>query len=261
MLFNLVLEYAVRKVLALDIGLELNRKHAVIGYADDLLALLGETKQDIAESVAVLETEAKKVGLSISHEKSEYLHMKRYKNTRVKREDLHVGDTTYKGVAKFRYLGYTVTDTNTREEKIDIRIQNALRCSAALHKVLVSKLLSKNTKLRIYKTVIRPILMYGCETWTLTLKEESKLLVAERRILRKILGPFLRSWRSLALSLHAPKVRWFFAGALSVRLVSASARCQRVSTSALSARLASASARCQCASPLQARTIGAPRLS
>ncbi|XP_073956550.1 uncharacterized protein [Choristoneura fumiferana] len=43
--------------------------------------------------------------------------------------------------------------------------------------------------MRVYKTVIRPVLMYGCEAWTLTLKEENKLLVAERKIYRKILGP------------------------------------------------------------------------
>lgn len=70
--------------------------------------------------------------------------------------------------------------------------------SAALHKILVSRLLSRRTKIRIYKTVIRPILLYGCEAWTLTLKEENKLLVAERNLLRKILGPTHRpdgSWR------------------------------------------------------------------
>ena len=82
-------------------------------------------------------------------------------------------------------------------EEINIRIQNTLRCSAALHKVLVSRLLSRNTK-QIYKTVIRPILMYGCEAWTLTQKEEYRLLVAERKVLRKILGPVKRddgTWR------------------------------------------------------------------
>ncbi|KAI8435497.1 hypothetical protein MSG28_003794 [Choristoneura fumiferana] len=59
-------------------------------------------------------------------------------------------------------------------------------------------LLSRNTKLRIYKTVVRPVLMYGCEAWTLTHKEEYQLLVAERKVLRKILGPVKRddgSWR------------------------------------------------------------------
>ncbi|KAI5635541.1 hypothetical protein NE865_11715 [Phthorimaea operculella] len=148
--------------------------------------------------VRTLEQEGKLVGLSINRDKTEYFLMRRYKNPRQKRKDLYVDGTTYKGVDKFKYLGCTVTDTNQRNEEIDIRIQNALRCSAALHKVLVSKLISRKTKIRVYKTVIRPILMYECEAWTLTLKEENKLLVAERKIYRKMLGPTRRddgSWR------------------------------------------------------------------
>ncbi|XP_063380350.1 esterase B1-like [Cydia fagiglandana] len=196
MLFNLVLEHVVRKLLTLDIGVELNGRHRLIGYADDL-ALLGENREEVEISASVLEQEAAKVGLRINHDKSEYLHMKRYRDSRTQRQNLLVGENTYKGVSKFKYLGCTVTHTHTREDETNIRTQNALRCSAALHKVLVSKLLSRHTKLRIYKTVIRPILMYGCEAWTLTLKEENSLLVTERKVLRKILGPVKRddgSW-------------------------------------------------------------------
>ncbi|KAI8436040.1 hypothetical protein MSG28_004167 [Choristoneura fumiferana] len=130
--------------------------------------------------------------LRILHVPTEYLHMKRYKNARARRRSLHVGGTVYRGVDKFRYLGCTITDTNNREEEIYIRIQNTQRCSAALHKVLVSRLLSRSTKLRIYKTVVRPVLMYGCEAWPLTQKEEYQLLVAESKVLRKILGPVKR---------------------------------------------------------------------
>lgn len=187
-LFNLALEHIIRKVLLIDGGVELNGKHKIVGYADDL-AILGQSEREVVKMTEKLEEEGKGVGLRISHEKTEYLHMKRYKDRSTKRKDLHVNGITYKGVDKFKYLGCTITDTNRREDEIDIRIVNALRCTAALHKVLVSKLLSRSTKIRIYKTVIRPILMYGCETWTLTLKEENKLLVAERKILRKILGP------------------------------------------------------------------------
>ncbi|CAH2085918.1 unnamed protein product [Euphydryas editha] len=197
MLFNLVLEHVIRKVMTLDLWLDLNGRHMVIGYADDL-ALLGEHSNDVAVAAMILEEEAKKVGLMINYDKTEYFHMKRYRNTREARQDLHVGNTTYKGVTKFKYLGCTVTDTNTRDKEIQIRIQNTLRCSAALHKVLVSKLLSRNTKITIYKTIIHPILMYGCEAWTLTLREENRLLVTERKIYRKILGPTKRqdgSWR------------------------------------------------------------------
>ncbi|KAJ0179056.1 hypothetical protein K1T71_005831 [Dendrolimus kikuchii] len=196
-LFNLVLEYVLRRVMTLEVGVQLNGRHKVIGYADDL-ALLGENREEIIKAAKVLEQEAKKVGLKINTDKTEYLHMKRYKNTRIACTNLHVGDTLYKGASKFKYLGCTITDTNSREEEIHIRVQNALRCSAALHKVLVSRLLSRKTKIRVYKTVIRPILMYGCEAWTLTLKEENQLLVTERKVLRKILGPTIKedgSWR------------------------------------------------------------------
>jgi hypothetical protein len=50
-------------------------------------------------------------------------------------------------------------------------------------------LLSKNTKIRVYRTVILPVVLYGCETWSLTLKEEQRLKVPENRVLRGIFGP------------------------------------------------------------------------
>ena len=55
--------------------------------------------------------------------------------------------------------------------------------------IMVSQLSSKkkNIKLKIYKTVILPVILYGCETWTLTLSEEKRLKVFENKVLRKIL--------------------------------------------------------------------------
>jgi hypothetical protein len=44
-------------------------------------------------------------------------------------------------------------------------------------------------KVRIYKTVILPVVLYGCETWSLTIREEHKLRVFENRVLRRIFGP------------------------------------------------------------------------
>jgi hypothetical protein len=55
--------------------------------------------------------------------------------------------------------------------------------------LLSSSLLSKNVKVKIYKTIILPVFLYGCETWSLTLREEHKLRVFENRILRRIFGP------------------------------------------------------------------------
>jgi hypothetical protein len=50
-------------------------------------------------------------------------------------------------------------------------------------------LLCKNVKVKIYKTIILPVVLYGCETWSLTLREVNRLRVFENRILRRIFGP------------------------------------------------------------------------
>ena len=55
--------------------------------------------------------------------------------------------------------------------------------------LLSSRLLSKNLKIKIYKTIILPVVLFGCETWSLALREECRLRVFENRILRRIFGP------------------------------------------------------------------------
>jgi hypothetical protein len=65
---------------------------------------------------------------------------------------------------------------------------------------LSSRIISKNLKIKIYKTVIFPVVLYGCETWSLTLREEHRLRVSENRVLRRIFGPKREedgSWRKL----------------------------------------------------------------
>jgi hypothetical protein len=64
-----------------------------------------------------------------------------------------------------------------------------------------SRLLSKDLKIRIYKTIILPVILYGCETWSLTLREEHRLREFENRLLRRIFGPkrdeVTGEWRKL----------------------------------------------------------------
>jgi len=55
--------------------------------------------------------------------------------------------------------------------------------------LLSSSLLFKNLKIKIYRTIIMPVVLYGCETWLLTLKEERRMRVFENRVLRRIFGP------------------------------------------------------------------------
>src|SRR5215510_9571400 len=68
-------------------------------------------------------------------------------------------------------------------------------------RILSSRLLSKNLKIKIYRTIILPVVLYGCETWSLTLKEEHRLRVFENRVLRRVFGPkrdeVTGEWRKL----------------------------------------------------------------
>jgi hypothetical protein len=65
----------------------------------------------------------------------------------------------------------------------------------------IPRLLSGTVKVKIYKTIILPVVLYGCETWSLTLREENRLRVFENRILRRVFGPkrdeVAGEWRKL----------------------------------------------------------------
>ncbi|KAJ4437835.1 hypothetical protein ANN_13773 [Periplaneta americana] len=89
---------------------------------------------------------------------------------------------------KFKYLGVTVTNINDTREEIKHRINMGNACYYSVEKLLSSSLLSKNLEVRIYKTVILPVVLHGCENWTLTLREEQRLRVFENKVLRKIFG-------------------------------------------------------------------------
>jgi len=61
-------------------------------------------------------------------------------------------------------------------------------CTHSVQNCLSSSLLPKNLKIKIYRTIILPVVVYGCETWLLTLRVECKLRVSENRVLRRIFG-------------------------------------------------------------------------
>ncbi|KAJ4444137.1 hypothetical protein ANN_05926 [Periplaneta americana] len=126
----------------------------------------------------------------------------------VRNGNIKIGDLSFEEVEKFKYLGATVTNINDTREEIKRRINMGNACYYSVEKLLSSSLLSKNLKVRIYKTVILPVLLYGCETWTLTLREEHRFRVFENKVLRKISGAkrdeVTGEWRKLHnTELHA----------------------------------------------------------
>ena len=89
---------------------------------------------------------------------------------------------------EFKYLGKSLTKQNSMQEEIKNRMKQGNACYHSVHNLSSSSLLSKNLKIKIYRTIILPVVVYRCETWLLTLREEHRLRVLENRVLR-IFGP------------------------------------------------------------------------
>jgi hypothetical protein len=84
---------------------------------------------------------------------------------------------------------------------------------------LSSCLLSRNVKVKTYKTIILPVVLYGCETWSLTLREKHRLRGFENRIVRRIFGPkrdeVTGEWRKL----HSEKIHILYSSPIIIRQI------------------------------------------
>ena len=74
-------------------------------------------------------------------------------------------------------------------EEIKSRFRSGNACYHSVQNLLSSRLLPNNLKIKIYRTIILPVVLCGCETWSLTLREKRKLRVFENMVLRRIFGP------------------------------------------------------------------------
>jgi len=91
-------------------------------------------------------------------------------------------------VEQFKYLETTLTNQNSIQEEIQSRLKSGNACYHSVQNLLTFSLPTKNLKIKIHRTTILPIVLYGCENWLLTLREQCRLRVLENRVLRKIFG-------------------------------------------------------------------------
>jgi len=92
-------------------------------------------------------------------------------------------------VQSYKYLVSTVNSDNSIEEENWNRITLGNKAYHAYQFLFESRLVSKKLKMKLYWSIIRPIVTYACETWVLKETTENKLMVFERKVLRKIFGP------------------------------------------------------------------------
>jgi uncharacterized protein (UPF0332 family) len=92
-------------------------------------------------------------------------------------------------VEEFKYLGTMLKNKKSIQEEIKSRLKLVNACYYSMQNLLSSSLLSKNLKIKIHRTIILPVVLYGCETWSLTLREERRLPVFVNRVLRRVYRP------------------------------------------------------------------------
>jgi hypothetical protein len=105
------------------------------------------------------------------------------------KHSLRIANRSFEGAAKFKHLGTTLTDQNFMQEEIKSKLNSGNACCHLVQSLLSSCLLSRNLEVKIYKPIILPVVLYGCETWSHTLTEEHRVTVFENGVLRRIFGP------------------------------------------------------------------------
>jgi len=103
-------------------------------------------------------------------------------------QNISVDGYTFEQVEDFKYLGVNLNNRNYMHNEIRLKLNTANRGYYAMSKLFRSKLLSRETKKKLYISYLRPIVMYGGETWSTTKGDETKLLIFERKVLRRIYG-------------------------------------------------------------------------
>ena len=174
-LFNLYNEVILRNLDESE-GLKANGENLNnLRYADDT-SLLAGSEEDLQRLLNIVVEDSEKLGLSLNVKKTECMVVSKKKNN----------PEQIRQVQKFKYLGYTLTSDGKCRTEIKKRIAIAKASFQKMNTILKNRNISFSTKLRVLKTYVWSILLYGCETWTITAETKKNLEAAEMWFYRRM---------------------------------------------------------------------------
>jgi len=133
----------------------------ILAYADDIV-ILGNTRQDITQTMSNLVTASKRMGLCINEEKTKFMVLSR------RREDqpnLQIDNFTFESVENFKYLGVNINNKNDMHQEIVERLASGNRCYHSIQKLLKSKLPSRRSKTPVHIVRIIESSSWIMESW------------------------------------------------------------------------------------------------
>ena len=160
-----------------------NNDWKTFAYADDV-AVICDTEQGLQDAVNRWNVVMNEYGMKINVNKTEVMNISREK----KQLDINIGNEQLKQVTNFEYLGVKMDEENRQELEINNRTSKYNQNLSALYPLIKDKNIPTKCKVIIYSTILRPILTYGSESWSLTTKLKSRIGAAEMKVLRCIKG-------------------------------------------------------------------------
>ena len=179
LLFIIYMDKIVKEI---QKGYEGYQRHIeTLSYADDV-AMVSRNKVYLQKAVDEWVNQLKNYDMKLNTRKSKVMVLSRQRNNC----EIYVEGNKLEEVNNFKYLGVNYNNAGQMQVEIDKRIAKYSKNLGLLYPLIKEKHIPEKVKIQIYTTILKPILLYGSESWVLTTKMKSKLQAAEMRTLRLI---------------------------------------------------------------------------
>lgn len=180
-LFSAVLESIFRKLTWENFGINVDGTSLThLRFADDIV-LFAKSPEEITKMIEELAIESERVGLKLNPEKTRMM-------TNGEKTEIKIGNTEVNYTDEYIYLGQLITHKEPMREEVNRRIANSWRRYWSLKEAMKDKQLHNNIKGKLFNTCILPVLMYGCQSWTLTREMTNRLATCQHDIERSMLN-------------------------------------------------------------------------